>query len=271
MATMATTARERLGAATTTTAGAAPSHPSLLELDHRPWPLPRGPWLGRQSWSDLLFAHWPVPAAALRRYVPPELTLEEKDGTSWVSVTPFRLTDLSLRHLPELPFVGRFLELNCRLYVIKDGKPGIWFLSLDASSALAVAGARALLNLPYVRARMALAARGRGHSFDSVRVRGAPARFSADYEPAGPVAPAAPGTLEHFLTERYCLYTRPFGGPLARVQIHHAPWPLQTAAGRVDADDLFAVHALPCGGPPALLHYARHLDVVIWPPERTGR
>jgi uncharacterized protein YqjF (DUF2071 family) len=264
---MATTLRQGLGLSS----GAVASHPALQQTAHRPWPVPRWPWVGRQSWHELLFAHWPVPAAALRSYVPPGLTIQEKDGTSWVGVTCFGVSDLSLRGLPELPWAGRFLELNVRLYVEKDGKPGVWFLSLDASSALAVVGARTLLNLPYIQARMSKAPHEGGYRFESARPRGTAARFSADYQPLGGARQAAPGTLEHFLTERYCLYTRLPGGLLARVQIHHWPWPLQEAVARVEATELLAAHALPVTGPPALLHYAQRLVVIVWPPELTGR
>ena len=240
-------------------------HPVLEETEHRPWPLPSKPWIGRQTWHDLLFAHWPVPAAALRRYVPPELTIQEKDGTSWVGLACFRLSDVSVRGLPELPAVGRFLELNVRLYVEKHGKPGVWFLSLDASSTLAVLTARTLLNLPYVRARMSMAPHEEGIRFESERRRGG-GRFCADYLPVRAPRQARPGTLEHFLTERYCLYTRVLG-TLARVEIHHRPWPLQDALGRVDAAELLFADGLRTGEAPPLLHFARRVDALVWAPQ----
>jgi uncharacterized protein YqjF (DUF2071 family) len=264
---MDTTLRQSLGL----NVGTAPSHPSLMETRHRPWPVPRGPWIGRQSWHDLLFAHWPVAASALRSFVPHGLEVEEKDGTSWVSVVCFRLNDLSLRSLPELPWVGRFLELNVRLYVQKEGKPGVWFLSLDASSSLAVAAARTLVNLPYVRANMSLTPADGGFRFESQRRRGEPARFHAQYSPVGEMWEPSPGSLAHFLAERYCLYTRLPNGRLARLQIHHLPWPLQDATATVDANELFAAHGLPITGPPALVQFSECQDVILWPPELTGK
>src|SRR5436309_878319 len=247
--------------------GKGPGHPAFQETAHRPWPPPERPWVGRQSWHDLLFAHWPVPASALRRYVPAELRIEEHDGTSWVGVTSFRMTGVSLRGLPDLPWISHFTELNVRLYVEKDGKPGVWFLSLDADNPLAVATARATLGLPYVRARMSLQRRGADVEFHSERPRPPRAAFRAEYRATGEPRRAAPGTLEHFLTERYCLYTRLAGRLLGRLQIHHVPWPLQDAAARVDAADLLAAHGLSVSGEP-LVHFARRLDVVLWPPER---
>src|SRR5262245_23820541 len=113
-------------------------HPALSKTDHRPWPLPAGPWLGRMSWCDLLFAHWPVPADALRPLVPAALAIQEYDCTSWVGLVPFRMKDTMVRGLPDLPGLSAFPEMNLRLYVELGGKPGVWFISLDAANPLAV-------------------------------------------------------------------------------------------------------------------------------------
>ena len=117
-------------------------HPALSRTDHRPWPLPSGPWRWRQCWRDLLFAHWPVPVSALRSLVPASVAIQEFDGTSWVGVVPFRMTGVMLRPLPDVPGISAFPELNLRLYVDVGGKPGVWFISLDAASSLAVWAAR---------------------------------------------------------------------------------------------------------------------------------
>jgi uncharacterized protein YqjF (DUF2071 family) len=240
-------------------------HPAFGRTDHRPWPLPRRPWVGRQSWHDLLFAHWPVPAAAVRGLVPPGLDVDQHGGTSWVGVVPFRMTGVAPRGLPDLPGISAFAELNVRLYVQRDGKPGVWFLSLDAASALAVWTARRFFHLPYFHARMSVAGQ------ESVRYssqREAPAvRFEARYGPTAPVYQARPGSLEHFLTERYCLYAQAPDGSLRRLEIHHQPWPLQGASAEISCNELLAPHSLEVSGPP-LLHFARRLDVVMWSPER---
>jgi uncharacterized protein YqjF (DUF2071 family) len=244
-------------------------HSAFTRTDHRQWPLPAGRWKWRQSWHDLLFAHWPLPAAALRRLVPPALNIQEFDGTSWVGVVPFRMTGVMRRWLPNLPWVSAFPELNLRLYVERDGKPGVWFLSLDATNALAIWAARRYFHLPYVRADIALWQVGEGVEFTSERRGpGAPVRVTAEYRPTSPPYEARPGTLEHFLTERYCLYAQAPGGTLYRCDIHHIPWPLQQASAQIKADELLAPHGLRVEGPPALVHFARRLDVVIWPLEK---
>src|SRR3954453_20358807 len=111
---------------------------ALEQTAHRPWPLPEGPWLQGQTWRELLFAHWPLPAEQLRHVVPPELPIDTFDGSAWLGIPPFRVTGVRLRGAPPVPVVSSFLETNVRTYTTFGGRPGIWFLSLDAASRLAV-------------------------------------------------------------------------------------------------------------------------------------
>ena len=228
---------------------------SLRETGHRPYPLPERPWLMGQTWQNLLFAHWRVPYDMLRPHVPERLELEQHDGSAWVGLTPFRIGGLRLRGAPPLPGVSSFHELNCRTYVRVGDRPGIWFFSLDASSRAAVAVARRTYRLPYRHARIEV----RGDSFRADTEGGG--SFQARYHGVGVPTPAAPATLEHFLTERYCLYA---GEGRFRADIHHTPWPLQRAEAEVEQHGVAAVEL---EGEP-IFHYARRLDVVIWSLER---
>lgn len=245
-------------------------HPSLAYIDHRPWPMRTAPWTWRQSWRELLFAHWPVPADVLQPLVPEPLTIQEFDGTSWLALVPFRMTGVMLRPLPDLPWVSAFPEVNVRIYVEHGGKPGVWFLSLDASNPLAVWAARRFFHLPYFRARMSLTRRGEWVDYRSERLEGPGAELTASYRPKSAPYLAAPGTLEHFVTERYCLYARAPDGSVWRNEVHHQPWPLQKAEAEIRTNTLFAPHGLAVHGPPALLHYAHEIDVVVWGAERVA-
>ena len=217
-----------------------------------------------QTWDDLLFAHWRVSVEDVRRHVPESLPLDTWDGSAWLGVTPFRLTGLRLRGTPPPPFLGSFLELNVRTYVTRDGKSGIWFFSLDASSRLAVEGARRGYRLPYFHARMRAEREGGAIRYRSERRASGewPARFEARYDAIGPLFNAKPGTLEHFLAERYCLYTVDAGRTF-RAEIHHPPWPLQAAACDLDENTMPPPGIRLAGDP--LCHYAARQDVVIWP------
>ena len=428
-----------------------PRHPAFQQVDHRPWPLPAGRWAWRQSWRDLLFAHWPAPVAAVRRLVPPGLAIDTFDGATWVGVVPFRMAGVMRRPLPDLPWVSAFPELNVRVYVTAGGKPGVWFLSLDATNFLAVVAARALFHLPYYRAEIDITAEGEGFAYRCVRTdrrppaadprvesassdadgtagsasewadrrppaadrrvesassdadgtagsasewtdrrppaadhrvesassdadgvagsasewadrrpppadrrvesassdadgaggsasewadrrppaadrwvesassdadgvagsasedarstlnerrasedahsttatpaavgrrpsavssaavggRSSAVVFEAHYRPTSPVYAAVPGTLEHWLTERYCLYAEGPDGALTRTEVHHRPWPLQHAAAEITANTIAAAGGLPVAGPPTHLHFAKRIDVVVWGPQDT--
>ena len=235
---------------------------TLREVEHRPWRLPAGRWLMAQTWTDLLFAHWEVEVAALREHLPAELEVDTHGGIAYLGITPFGVENLRLRGMPALPGVSSFLELNCRTYVSHGGeKPGIWFFSLDASSRLAVEAARRLYKLPYFQARITPPPRSTCARVGAER----PHTWEARYEAEGPVQPAEPGTLEHFLTERYCLYATDEAGVLYRAEIHHPPWPLQGATAEVETNTM-PPDGLEVDGEP-LVHFSGRQDVLIWPLE----
>lgn len=217
------------------------------------------------TWHDLLFAHWPMPVAALRGLIPPALEIDTLDGTAWLGVVPFRMSGVAPRGVPALPWLSAFPELNVRTYVTAEGKPGVWFFSLDAASALAVAVARAWYHLPYFRARISCAATASGGvNYESWRTHpGAPAaEFRAQYRPLAPAALATRGSLDYFLTERYCLYAANSRGHVFRGDIHHQPWPLQPAEAEISVNTMAAAHTLVLPATPPLLHFARELRVV---------
>ena len=223
-------------------------------------------WIQRQTWSDLLFLHWPVPEAVLRRAVPSPLPIDTFGGSAWLGITPFEVSALRPRGLPS---VARFAECNVRTYVTAEGRPAIWFLSLDAASRLPVLGARASYRLPYFHAAMSMERRGEEIAYRTRRSSPA-AALVARYRPAGDVFRAAPGTLEHFLVERYRLATLDERRRLRYADIEHAPWPLQPAEAVVGENTMAAPWGIELGGAP-LAHFAARLDVRIGPLRRGGR
>ena len=235
--------------------------------------LPRGPWIMAQRWSNLLFAHWAVDADALRRLVPRVLPLDTFENRAWVSIASFYLSGLRPRWLPALPWLSEFPELNLRTYTALGGKPGVYFFSLDAGSALAVAGARAAYRLPYFRASMKAAVDAVGRvDYDSRRTdaRGQPASFHAQYRPSGPVSYATPGSLDHWLTERYALYAVDRAQRVYRADIHHEQWPLQPVDAEITSNTMAAAAGISLPNDPPRLAFASQVDVVVWRPLRVA-
>jgi hypothetical protein len=222
-----------------------------------------------QSWHDLLFAHWPVDAGALRPRLPAGVELDLFDGQAWIGVVPFRMTGVRARFLPPLPGLSAFPELNVRTYATAYGRPGVFFFSLDATSAVAVAAARRFFHLPYRRARMACRPHRDGIAYECRRIPGAgvvAAEFRGAFGPAGPAYRARAGDLDHWLTERYCLYTAGRHGRALQVDVRHEPWPLQPAWARIETNTMADAAGVSLPQSPALLHFARRLDVVAWLP-----
>jgi uncharacterized protein YqjF (DUF2071 family) len=234
---------------------------------HRPWEMPRRPWVMTQTWHDLLFAHWPVPPRSVGSRLPAGVELDLFNGHAWIGIVPFRMTNVAPRGVPSLPGISEFPEINVRTYVKAGGRPGVYFFSLDAASALAVRAARLLLNLPYYQASIAVTRRAHTIEFESRR-HGEPASFQARYEPDGePFVPVS-GSLEYFLIERYCLYHFDRRGMSYRLDIHHPPWRLRTGRAEITDDRVAAAAGFALRDRKPLLHVAERQDVVAWAPEK---
>jgi len=230
------------------------------------------PYLMRQRWSQLLFAHWPVAPELLRPYLPARLALDLYDGQAWLGVVPFTMSGIRPLGLPAVPGLNHLHELNVRTYATLDGVPGVWFLSLDATQPLGVWAARTLFHLPYLHARMRLTQTG-----DTLRAvaerthRGEPpATFAATWTLGDALPPALPGSLAHFLTERYYLYTAGpnlrqaiLGPNLWRGHLSHQPWSLRAATLGQWESTLVESHGLPTPSGPPILYAADTLDVQV--------
>lgn len=226
-----------------------------------------GPWMLAMRWQDLLFAHWRVDPDRLRPFIPAGLELDLRDGAAWLGVVPFRMSGVRPRPCPPVPGVSAFPELNLRTYVRCGPWSGVWFFSLDAASRLAVRLARWSFHLPYFDAAMSCQVLGSGAvRYRSRRVhRGVvPAEFECDYEPEGQVFRSVPGTLEHWLTERYCLFSADARGRVYRGDIDHEPWPLQRARARFQTCRMTGLVRIPLEGEPENLLFARSVDVRAW-------
>jgi uncharacterized protein YqjF (DUF2071 family) len=225
------------------------------DVSGRPWPLPENPWLEAQTRLDVLLAFWPVDHDRLERLLPPELTADEFDRQFWVGVSAYRVTALRVRGLPPLPGLSAFPQLELVACVTAGGRPGLWVFSLEIGKPLLAEAAKRVHRLPAYRA--------------SVDVEGgfvAAARdglsFSAGYSAAGAPRRPAPGTREHFLAERFALYTAD-GGRLYRAEVHHRPWRLRPARLTIESMSLAPFPP----GDATVAFVAEEQDMLVWPLE----
>lgn len=226
----------------------------------------------RMTWRDLLFMHWRVDVHSLRSLIPEPLEIDTFDGSAWIGIVPFRMTGVAPRFIPSIPYMSAFPELNVRTYVTIDGKPGVWFFCLEATNPIAVRAARRLFHLPYMDARIELANcdscnTGKWIGYHSRRThRSEPeAQFEVDYRPIGPTFEATPGSIEDFLTSRYCLYSANSKGDIFRGEIDHPPWELREAQAIVNENTMTDWLGIDLPSTAPLLHFAKTTKVKCWP------
>ena len=230
---------------------------------------PDGQPVLRMRWHDLLFAHWPIEADVLRPLIPAALKVDTFDGSAWIGLVPFRMSQVGPVGGPTPPILGRFGEVNLRTYVRHGGRSGIWFFSLDAASVLTVIGARTWFHLPYRLAAVSCRVGADGSvAYRSRRAFAGSggARLSAAYRPTGPIEAAPAGSINAFLTDRPSLFAADRRGRVYRADVHHERWPLQPAEAEIREESLIAAAGLTRPGGEPVLSFAKRLDVVAsWP------
>ena len=235
---------------------------------------PAGAPVMRQRWAQLLFLHWAWDPAAIQANLPPGLTVDLHEGRAWVGLVPFFMERVRPRGLPAVPGLSDFLELNVRTYVHDaQGRPGVWFYSLDANQWLAVKIARTLFHLPYEHAEMSANPGTDGGEINfRVRRKGSEHESRFRYGLAGPMRAAEPGSVEFFLVERYRLFAWDAGrGLLMTGRVHHTPYRIGAAATATWDDTMLRLAGFePDGCEPGHRCVARAVEVEIWPMERVA-
>ncbi|MCA9623087.1 MAG: DUF2071 domain-containing protein [Myxococcales bacterium] len=228
---------------------------------------PSGRPAGFQRWRKLLFLHWEVPVDQVAATLPAGLEPDLWEGKALVGLVPFTMRDVVPWWSPSVPGVSNFHELNMRTYVRHGSTPGVWFYSLDAANALAVVVARVGWKLPYHKAAMSLEEEDDGWvRYHSERRWPAPkpAVFAARYRVGEPSGRAPVGTLEHFLVERYVLFTME-GDQLLSGRVHHEPYPLsQVELDGCEQTIVAAQGMTPASEAPILAHYSEGVDVDVY-------
>ena len=214
-----------------------------------------------QRWECLTFLHWKYEPAQLQRLLPEGIELDTFHGEAWVGLTPFLLSNLRPPFVPALPWISKFPEMNVRTYVRgADGKPGIWFFTLECARLAAVIGARVSYFLPYRWARMRV--RDHRHAVEYQSDRKRPFGIGHARITVKPGKAIHAGQLENFLTARFRLYTR-LGKRIAWADIEHPPWPLQSAEVLHLEQNVIEQSWVPRAKGAPIAHFSRRVDVKI--------
>ncbi|OIK07631.1 hypothetical protein BIV60_27070 [Bacillus sp. MUM 116] len=231
-------------------------------------------WIMKQSWRNLLFAHWPIPVNLMRPLIPKPLQLDTYECYAWIGIIVFIIDGIYLRGIPRLPLFAKFPEINVRTYVHYNGKPGVYFLSLDAPHWATYTIARKWYRLPYYQSLIQFWKDHSGFYFNSVRSdRKSPflAGFNGNFMASSRVFFAGEGTIDQWLTERYCLYSVDKKGNLFCGDIDHIPWPLQTAEADIYKNTLVTPFGFEPPKTQPLLHFSQGVDSVFANIKRVGK
>ncbi|MCM3568556.1 YqjF family protein [Neobacillus mesonae] len=241
----------------------------MNDNSHRPWPLPSKNWIMRQTWRNLLFAHWPVPAEQLRPLIPAVLDIDTYEQSAWLGVVVFHIDGIYLRGLSPLSIVPAFPEINLRTYVRHQGKPGVFFLSLDVSNWASLHIAKRWYHLPYRAADISCRQHDGAFYYESIRKKSPSVTFKGSYAPSSEVYFSKQGVIDHWLTERYCLYSTDNRKNLYCGEIHHNPWPLQLADSEIH-HTLFSPFQLEPRENKAICHFSKGVDTLFWNIKKIG-
>jgi uncharacterized protein YqjF (DUF2071 family) len=251
----------------------------LYSVEHRPWMPPDAHWLFSQSWNDQLLAHFAMDPPTLRRLVPDALTLDLYDGVAWLTISPFCTSHMRPSGIPPLPGISFFPQVNLRTYVTMQDKPGLLYLSVDAANLSAVWFARVFFRMQYWHSSIQVSGatievrnpKERTIHFRSARLHGpatssGPAKFDAIYSPEGERERVRRGSLDEFLTERYCVYSWN-RDKYYRTEVHHQPSVLQGVNVELHANSMADPFGLVLPPKPDLCHFSRSLKMLAWAPE----
>ncbi|ULQ57122.1 DUF2071 domain-containing protein [Flavihumibacter rivuli] len=230
----------------------------LSYVDHRPWALPRAQWTYYQEWNRALFLHWKVPERQLSKLVPTPLLLDTYNNEAWVTLVAFTMERIRPKGLPAVPFLSNFHEVNIRTYVRSGDKPGVYFLSIEASKSLSAYTARMLSGLPYEPATILR----QGEAFQRYASTNTNRHFHLDASFTIGKKELNKSALDLFLTEKYCLYMEKEGS-LFRYDIHHQPWELLQIE-QINLDINYRVGELDILEKPDLVHYSDGVKVIAW-------
>lgn len=222
--------------------------------------------VAQHGWKLMTFLHWAFEPPQVQRLLPERFEVDTWDGTAWVSLTPFLMTDFRLASLPALGRLSTFPETNVRTYVRgPDGHDGLWFFSLEADSLPTVVGASTAYGVPYQWADMSVEDTGPTVRYRSKRRAGRPVGHDITVEVGQPLDDDDVAELDHWLTGRWRAWTR-IGDRPASVPVQHQPWPLCQATVAKLEETLLDAAGLPEPAEPPRVQFSPGVDVRLGAP-----
>ncbi len=231
----------------------------LKIVNHRPWKLPKSDWKFYQEWNNAIFLHWHVDKTELRKFVPKEIEIDLFNGEPWVSLVAFRMEKIRPKYLPSFPPISDFDEINIRTYVKYNGKPGVFFLSIEGGTDLSCKIAKGISELPYRYSKI----KRTSNKYISEN-REFKDKFEIDYKIGNKLENKE--EIDLWLTERYALFQntdRAVNG----FEIHHVEWPINHVELKNITVNYKRFNKL-INNTPDKIAYSKGVEVIAWGKEK---
>jgi uncharacterized protein YqjF (DUF2071 family) len=231
----------------------------INNASHRKWPISNLKWRYYQQWNNALFLHWRVDKNVLEEHIPSYIQADTINDECWVSLVAFTMQQIRPRYLPSWKFISDFHEINIRTYVVRDNKPGVFFLHIESAKTLSTFIANKVSGLPYQHANII-----RSNLLDHQTIKSinytSNTSLNADFSIKETIA--SKRNVDEWLTERYCLYGAKKNKAF-RYEIHHKPWPLY----HIEINQLefqYPLNNLILNKHPDIAHYSPGVEVIAW-------
>lgn len=202
-----------------------------------------------QTWENLVYLHWAYEPEQVQSLLPEGLLVDTFAGNAYVGLIPFQMRGIGVPHLPAVPYLGTFPEVNVRTYVIRNGIPGVWFFSLDINRMLPTFVARTTYSLPYCFGKVSHGIQQVGNTsvVETLVQRRWPHGVGASTQLRVEVGNKidVPSDFEHFLSARWGLYSQTLRKKIRYAPVSHEPWPLRRATALHIDDSLVQAAGLP--------------------------
>lgn len=227
----------------------------LKQIEHRPFKYPKTSWKFYQEWNKAIFLHWEVDSKLIQPLLPKGLTLDIINNKTWVSLVAFDMNNIGIKNLPKPPYISDFYEINIRVYITCNGKPSVYFLSMEGNKRSSCKILKMVSKFPYRYSKM-----NRNDSSYNSENKKFNDTFNIEYNIKNTAVKK--DKIDLWLTERYAVF-QDYKTHIIEYDVHHIEWPIQNITiQNLNVNYPRFSHLV--NNQPDKVHYSSGVEVLTW-------
>lgn len=227
----------------------------LKHTKHRPFEVPSRSWKFYQEWNKAIFLHWEVTPEQIIPFLPKGVLVDTINGKTWVSLVAFNMNNIGVRSLPKVPHISDFHEINIRVYITCNGKPSVYFLSMEGGKRSSCKVLKVMSKFPYYYSKMERP----DFSFTSENKKYNNS-FYTEYRFDN--KQIIKDETDIWLTERYAVF-QDYKNHIIEYDVHHVEWPMESISiKKLELDYPKFNHLI--NNKPDRIHYSKGVQVLTW-------